>query len=85
MHTRIAIDFGCRGLQVFAFTRLAPPSMVIASCTPVFVVCTVLAGLKVLSMCSLSTISIQLAGEILYELLPNPQFELVRHDICFPL
>jgi hypothetical protein len=23
MHIRIAIDFGCRGLQVFAFTRLA--------------------------------------------------------------
>ena len=68
-----------------AARMVAAPSMLIASCTLVFVVCTVLAGLKVLSMCSLSTISIQLAGEILYELLPNPQFELVRHDICFPL
>ena len=77
MHTRIAIDFGCRGLQVFAFARLAAPSMLVASCPLVFVVCTVLAGLKVLS--------IQVAGEIVYELLPNPQFELVRHDICFPL
>ena len=40
VHGRVAVDLGGRGLQIFAFTRLASPSMLIAPCTLVLVVCT---------------------------------------------
>jgi hypothetical protein len=38
MHFRVAIDLACRGLNFFAFVRLARPSMLIAPCTLVLVV-----------------------------------------------
>ena len=40
MHVRVAVDSDVEACRIFAFTRLARPSMLIAPCTLVFVVCT---------------------------------------------